>query len=254
MSCYICERTHHLKRLPFLCVVDARNALYEGRIANAKALIEAETIGSRVNRLLSDGDADINSSTASPNSRAYVENCASEEQKARASTERIIASADRLRDELATARKEIEERRAAIARKKSALAAGSQGLSARRHRELDETKKAIKMTKYTWDREYEAMVQYKAALCMEVAKLYRLHRVRRGNPARFDYKIGGIDIIDLQNMNSTVTPLIRTKTKLTVQRCSARALIGLVKPHHSSAISHLALPRHPPAGRDHIAT
>ncbi|KAI0861105.1 hypothetical protein F4860DRAFT_178912 [Xylaria cubensis] len=208
MNCDICERVHHPKRLPFLCAVDARNELYEGRIANAKILMEKEVMESQVNRLLSDSDASPGTPTGHRFSRAYLENCASEECKARETTERIIASADKLRDEVAAARKEIEERRAAVARKKSAIASASQGIPARRNRELDETRKAIKMTKYNWDREYEAMTQYKAALCMEVAKLYRLQRVRRGNPVRFEYKIGGIDIVDLQNMNSVQPELL----------------------------------------------
>ncbi|KAJ3578639.1 hypothetical protein NPX13_g1930 [Xylaria arbuscula] len=160
MKCDICERAHHPKRLPFLCVVDARNALYEGRVENAKILIETEAIESQVNKVLSDNDASSTSSETQRPSRAYVESCASEEYKIRERTERIIASADKLRDEVAAAKKEIEERRAAIAKKR----------------------KAIKMTKYKWDREYEAMTQYKAALCMEVAKLYRLQKVRRVQP------------------------------------------------------------------------
>ncbi|KAI0109063.1 hypothetical protein GGR51DRAFT_512581 [Nemania sp. FL0031] len=208
MNCDICERAHHPKRLPFLCAVDARNALYEGRIANAKILIEAEAIESQVNKLLSNNDASPSSPTPQRPSRAYIENCASEEYKARARTERIIASADKLRKEVAAAKKEIEERRAAIARRNSDLATASQGVPARPNREIEEATKAVKMTKYTWDREYEGMASYKAALCMEVAKLYRLQRVRRGNPVRFEYKIGGIDIIDLQNMNSVEPELL----------------------------------------------
>ncbi|KAI3324757.1 hypothetical protein HD806DRAFT_54411 [Xylariaceae sp. AK1471] len=201
MNCDICQRVHHPKRLPFLCVVDARNELYEGRIANAKILMEMETIESRVNKLLSDSDVSPGSSATNRDSRTYIEKCASEEYKAKERTERIIASADRLRDEVAAAKKEIKERQAAIARKKSDLATAIQGVPGRRNRQIDETRKATKMVRYHWDREYEAMTQYKAALCMEVAKLYRLQRVRRGNPVRFEYKIGGIDIVDLQNMN-----------------------------------------------------
>ncbi|KAJ8127157.1 hypothetical protein O1611_g6478 [Lasiodiplodia mahajangana] len=208
MNCDICERAHHPKRLPFLCAVDARNALYEGRIANAKILIETEAIESRVNRLLTDSDASPSSPTPQRPSRAYIENSASEEYKARERTERIIASADKLRKEVAAAKRDIEERRAAIARRKSDLAAASQGVLARRNREIEEARKAVKMTRYKWDREYEGMASYKAALCMEVAKLYRLQRVRRGNPVRFEYKIGGIDIIDLQNMNSVQPELL----------------------------------------------
>ncbi|KAI0521456.1 hypothetical protein F5B22DRAFT_538925 [Xylaria bambusicola] len=208
MNCDICERAHHPKRLPFLCVVNARNELYEGRIANAKILMEIEAIESKVNKLLSENDASSASSTSNRPSRAYIESCASEENKIRERTERIIASADKLRDKVAAAKKMIEESRAALAQRKSDISAASQAVKARRTREIDETRKAIKMKKYTWDREYEAMTQYKAALCMEVAKLYRLQRVRRGNPVRFEYKIGGIDIVDLQNMNSVQPELI----------------------------------------------
>ncbi|KAI1368291.1 hypothetical protein F5Y08DRAFT_281023 [Xylaria arbuscula] len=208
MKCDICERAHHPKRLPFLCVVDARNALYEGRVENAKILIETEAIESQVNKVLSDNDASSTSSETQRPSRAYVESCASEEYKIRERTERIIASADKLRDEVAAAKKEIEERRAAIAKKRSDISSTTQAVTARRNREIDETRKAIKMTKYKWDREYEAMTQYKAALCMEVAKLYRLQKVRRMNPPRFEYKIGGVDIIDLQNLNSVQPELL----------------------------------------------
>ncbi|KAI2641166.1 hypothetical protein GGS21DRAFT_360230 [Xylaria nigripes] len=210
MNCDICQRAHHPKRLPFLCVVDARNELYEGRVANVNLLTETEAIESRVNKVVSNGDASPSKSSSTPPrpSRAYIADCASEEHKARARTERIIATADKLRDEIAVARKAIEERRAMIARKRSNLAAASQGVPARRNRVTEEVKKATKMTYYTWDREYEAMTQYKAALCMEVAKLYRLQRVRRGSPVRFEYKIGGIDVIDLQNMNSVQPSLL----------------------------------------------
>ncbi|KAI1378747.1 UV radiation resistance protein and autophagy-related subunit 14-domain-containing protein [Hypoxylon crocopeplum] len=205
MSCDICQRAHHPKRLPFLCAVDARNQLYEGRIANARILTEAEELESRMTKLLSDSDA---TSGKNRSSRAYIENCISEEHNAKERTEKIIASADKLRDEIAAARKEIEERRARIARRKSDLAAASQGITARRTREIDETMKAVRMTKFKWDRGYDAMTQYRAALCMEVAKLYRLQRVKRGNPVRFEYKIGGIDIVDLHNMNNAQPELI----------------------------------------------
>ncbi|KAI1137174.1 UV radiation resistance protein and autophagy-related subunit 14-domain-containing protein [Hypoxylon sp. FL0543] len=208
MDCDICHRAHHPNRLPFFCVVDARNALYEGRVANARILMETEEIESRVTKLLLENDVNSDTPEANRFSRVYVENCASEEYKTKEMTERIIATADKLRDEIAAAKKEIEERKARIARKKSDLAAASQGVSARRTRQLEEANKAIKMTKYTWDREYDAMTQYRAALCMEVAKLYRLQRIKRGNPVRFEYKIGGIDVVDLHNMNGAQPELI----------------------------------------------
>ncbi|KAI1501175.1 UV radiation resistance protein and autophagy-related subunit 14-domain-containing protein [Biscogniauxia marginata] len=210
MNCEICQRAHHPKRLPFFCVVDARNQLYEGRVANARILMEMEELEARVNKIVLDSDVDAASGAPATNrsSRTYVENCVSDERKARERTESIIASADRLRDEVAAAKKRIEEKKASMAGRRADLAAASQGIAARRNKQIEEAKKAIKMTKYTWDREYEAMAQYRHALCVEVAKLYRLQRVRRGNPVRFEYKIGGIDIIDLQNMNNAQPELI----------------------------------------------
>ncbi|KAI1089779.1 UV radiation resistance protein and autophagy-related subunit 14-domain-containing protein, partial [Rostrohypoxylon terebratum] len=206
MNCDICQRAHHPSRLPFFCAVDARNKLYDGRLANAEMLIKTEELESRMTKLLS--DSDVSSDVPLRRSRTYVENCASEEYKAKERTERIIAAADKLRDEVAAAKREIEERKANIARRKSDLATASQGTAARRTRQLEEPVKATKMIRYKWDREYEAMTQYRAALCMEVAKLYRLQRIKRGNPVRFEYKIGGIDIVDLCNMNSAQPELI----------------------------------------------
>ncbi|KAK6949478.1 hypothetical protein Daesc_009559 [Daldinia eschscholtzii] len=208
MNCDICHRIHHPSRLPFFCAVDARNELYERRVANARILMEAEELESRVTKLLLENDASAGNPVDDRSTRAYVESCISEEHKAKKRTEKIIATADKLRKEVDAAKKEIRERKANIARKKSDLATAAQGVSVRRNRELEEVKTAAKMSKYTWDREYDAMTQYRAALCMEVAKLYRLQRVRRGNPVRFEYKIGGIDIVDLHNLNSAQPELI----------------------------------------------
>ncbi|KAI1106208.1 UV radiation resistance protein and autophagy-related subunit 14-domain-containing protein [Jackrogersella minutella] len=239
MNCDICQRAHHPNRLPFFCAVDARNKLYDGRVANARILMEAEELESRVTKLLSDADVSSDNPANDRNTRAYIENCASEEYKAKERTERIIAAADKLREEVDAAKKEIEERKANIALKKSDIATASQGVPARRNRQLDETNKAAKMTKYNWDREYEAMTQYRAALCMEVAKLYRLQRVRRGNPVRFEYKIGGIDIVDLHNMNSAQPELISASLAhithllwLTAHYLSIRLPAEITLPHN----------------------
>lgn len=203
MNCDLCQRGHHPAKLPFLCVVDARNALYPGRIKHAQVLIESETLENRINRLLSDCDGTTSGTCpAQRESRPYIDNCASEEAKARERTEHIIASADKLRDEIAATKKLIQERRAGLARQRANLAVAKSGVEARRKRELEETRKTIRITRYSWDREYEGLTQYRAALCLEVAKLYRLQRVRRGGPARYDYKIGGVDIVDLHQLNS----------------------------------------------------
>ncbi|KAK9414953.1 putative UV radiation resistance protein and autophagy-related subunit 14-domain-containing protein [Seiridium unicorne] len=199
--CEICRRRHHPQKLPFFCATDARNALYEGRFANAKAMMEVEELEQRVSALLNVHDSS-QAPVASNPSPAYVDKCASDEQKAKDRTEQIMAAADKLQQEVDAARRDIEERRAAIARRKTDLASASQGIAARRNRELEETKTSVRKLKYHWDREHEATAQYRAALCAEVAKLYRLQRVRRGTPVRFEYKIGGLEVVDLHHLNS----------------------------------------------------
>jgi hypothetical protein len=201
--------------------MDARNALYEGRIASATAFMEMDELEQRLNALLLESQPGSTTAAPTRTSRTYVDKCISEEQSAKDRTEQIIASAEKLQKDVDEAKKEIEERKAAIARRNSDLASASQGIEARRSRELEETKKSIKMAKYTWDREYEAMAHYRAALCTEVAKLYRLQRVRRGNPVRFEYKIGGVEVVDLQQLNSESSIFFMTRlleTLLTISK------------------------------------
>lgn len=202
VACDVCQRPHHPQRLPFYCAMDARNALYEGRIKNATALMETAELEEKINALFLGSDPDTATNASNRRSRAYVENCLSADRVAREETEQIIAAAEDLRHMVDAAKKEIEERKARIARRKAALASASRGIVARRNREMEEAKKAIKMVKYSWDRENEAMTHYRAALCTEVAKLYRLQRAKRANPVRFEYKIGGIEVVDLHHMNS----------------------------------------------------
>jgi HAMP domain-containing protein len=181
--------------------MDARNALYEGRFASASAMIEMGQLEQRVSALLNESDSK-DAGLNSHHTRAYIENCASEEQVARDRTAQIISAAEKLQKEVDLAKKDIEERRAAIARRKADLVSASQGITARRNRELEETKSSIRRLKYHWDREHEATAQYRAALCAEVAKLYRLQRIKRGNPSRYEYKIGGLEVVDLHHLNS----------------------------------------------------
>ncbi|KAH6657820.1 UV radiation resistance protein and autophagy-related subunit 14-domain-containing protein [Truncatella angustata] len=202
MVCEICQRGHHPQRLPFFCAMDARNALYEGRFANARVMIEMDELEQRVSSLLGNSASETVASGSSQ-SRALVENRASDERKAKARTEQIIAAAEKLQQEIDDAKREIEERKATIALRKADLATASQGVAARRNRELEETRTTSRKIKYHWDREHEATAQYRAALCTEVAKLYRLQRVKRSNPNRYEYKIGGLEVVDLHHLNST---------------------------------------------------
>lgn len=215
--------------------MDARNALYEGRIASATVLMEMDELEHQLNALLQGSQPGSTTTAPKRDPRTYVDNCISKEQIARDRTEQIIASAEKLQKDIDEAKKEIEQRKAAIARRNSDLTSASQGIAARRNRELEETKKSTKMAKYTWDREYEAMAHYRAALCTEVAKLYRLQRVRRGNPVRFEYKIGGVEVVDLQQLNGK-----SCRRRLYDLGPSADYLKGTSPEHVSASLGHIA--------------
>lgn len=241
MTCDICRRGHHPQRLPFFCAVDARNALYEGRFANVKATIEMDELEQRISSLLLD-NAPNAIPASSGRSQAYIDNCVSEEKRMKDRTEQVIAAAEQLQKEIDTAKKELEDRKAVAARRKAELASASQGTAARRKRELEETKTAIRKIKYHWDRDNEGAAQYRAGLCTEVAKLYRLQRVKKGNPVRYEYRIGGVEVVDLYQINSK-SWLKKSGSSTDYTRRTSGTPIGLSGAYSTPALVGLALSR-----------
>ncbi|KAJ9151913.1 UV radiation resistance protein autophagy-related protein 14 [Pleurostoma richardsiae] len=206
MNCDICHRSHHPQRLPFLCAVDARNRLYEGRVAHAQALLENDSLEQRIDSFLSNSSSVARESPSS--SKILAENLKSQEQLAAGRTDEIIAQADRLKAEVEAARRDIEKRKKAIARKRSDLASASNGIAARRTRQLEEAERAIQMTKYKWNRSFENMAGTRGFLCMEAARLYGLRRFKKGNSTR--YEIGGVEIVDMPGLNSASPEVLST--------------------------------------------
>lgn len=198
MNCEICRRSHHPQRLPFLCAVDARNRLYEGRIAHATALIENETLQQRINSVLTN-PAPLSSDEAAAKT-VHLERLKSEEAQALDRTSRIIAQADKLRADVEAARKDIEERKKKITTMNADMDVASDGVNSRRSRQLEEAERAIQMTRYKWNRSFEDMAATRSFLCMEAARLYGLRRIKKSNSARF--QLGGIEMIELPGMIS----------------------------------------------------
>ncbi|KAF4905666.1 Autophagy-related protein 14 [Colletotrichum viniferum] len=205
MNCDICQRPHHPQQRPFLCAVDARNRCYEGRMRILQALMENESLQQQINDLLAQSGP-ANSST----SAVAIEASVSDQKKAEDRTAQIIAQADKLKREIAAAKKEIADRKAALSRRKSDLTSASDGTEARRSRQLDETERSISVTKYKWNRSADNMATTRAFLCMEAAKLYGLRRIKKGSSARYEYKIGGVDVIDLSSMNAVSPETLST--------------------------------------------
>jgi hypothetical protein len=178
-------------------VVDSRNRLYTARIAHATALIENETLSSEINSSLTSTDRP---SSGAAGKTIYAERLRSEEAQAADRTSQIIAQADKLRAEIDTARRDIADRKNRNTRRKTDLAEASSGIESRRSRHMEEAERAIQMTKYKWNRSFESMAATRSYLCMEAARLYGLHRIKRGNSMRFE--LGGVEMIELPGMIS----------------------------------------------------
>ena len=203
MRCDICHRPHHAKRLPFLCAVDARNRLYEGRVEYARALIQAEEAESQVNDALEKAAAarDPKSKLKEPKdvAAARIAWLTAEEQAALERTSHIIAQADKLRSEIEAARKEIAAKKDIIARRRSDLMAVTAGTVSRRARQLDEVERSTQRLRYKWNRIADATAMTRAFLCEEAARLYGLRQIGEGSAKR--YEIGGVELFDLHAMN-----------------------------------------------------
>ncbi|KAL1896853.1 hypothetical protein Sste5346_004487 [Sporothrix stenoceras] len=211
MSCDICGRLYHPQRLPFLCTVDARNQLYEPRIAHTIALIHNEQLEAQVNKALGEPASESSEPTTKaqkPSPKVQAEQWAAERQDALDRANEMTEKAAQLKREMEATRNELDRRRALLQQRRSDLAAASNGTAARRARLQAEVERSIAMTRFKWNQSYEAMAATRGFLCMEASKLYGLRRVRKGSSVR--YEIGGFEVVDPYNMNNLPYQVIST--------------------------------------------
>lgn len=210
LSCGVCNRPHHTARLPFLCAVDARNACYEGRVRTLQVLLENEELQRRIGDLTTPPNVRADPSpTGSPVSRpakaATMEYMVSQRAFSEDRTNQILAQAEKLRLDIAAARNEVRVAMKANAGRKSDLKSASSGIEDRRAKALDGIVKSTHTLQNQWDRSSDRMAATRGFLCMEAARLYGLRRVKKGS-SRYEFKIGGIEVVDLASMNSMSTP------------------------------------------------
>ncbi|ERS99253.1 hypothetical protein HMPREF1624_04451 [Sporothrix schenckii ATCC 58251] len=237
MSCDICGRHYHPQRLPFLCAVDARNQLYEPRIAHTVALIHNEQLEAQVNKALGEPSSGSPSTGEhQPSPKVQAETWAAEQQDALDRARETAARAARLRREMEDTRAELDRRRDQLKQRRSDLAAASNGTAARRARVQADVERSIAMTRFKWNQSYEAMAATRGFLCMEASKLYGLRRVKKGSAMR--YEIGGFEVVDPYNMNNLPAEVISTSlahiTHILVLAChylSIRLPAEITLPH-----------------------
>ncbi|KAM3065443.1 hypothetical protein ACMFMG_011438 [Clarireedia jacksonii] len=210
MQCDICFRTGGHK-LPFLCPTDARNQLYEARVKTAGILLEKDALDRQLSALFpsTSGTPGQHSQPTTALARSNVSEIHAERERVIERTNQIIAHADELRAKVEEAKRERDRKKAAIERRRSELAAVSSGAEVRRAKQIQEVESSTLRTKYRWNQAYSLIGGSRTYLCYEAAKLYGLQRVKRITGGE-DYKIGGINIVDLRSMNSASAAQIST--------------------------------------------
>lgn len=257
MSCDICGRLYHPQRLPFLCAVDARNQLYERRIAHVAALVHNEKLEEQVNEELAAGaTAAISAGKpaaaagSSSTTRIQYDSWESERQEALSRAHDATSRADQLRRDLKAVRKELDERKETMRQRRSDLAAAANGTVTRRARVQADVERSISMTKFKWNAGYEAMGATRAFLCMEASKLYGLRRIKKDSAVR--YELGGLEVVDPYNMNSTLCCGLGSSSfglANSLYRSTSRGYIDRSSTHHPHPHASMPLPLHPTACR-----
>lgn len=195
MECDICSRIHDADKLPFLCAIDARNSIYDGRIKSLHALLELEDCQKQIEAMV----------TRTPwSSRIGTEQTLAEQRIIEDRTSRILAAAEKLRQDINDAREEIKNRKAALARRKTDLDSVSAGLVQRRANQQEELDKVIRKTRFQWAQKAEVTANTRAFLCTEAVRLYGLKRSKKGGSGRYDYVLGRVPVVDLTGMDCMI--------------------------------------------------
>lgn len=192
MECSICHRRHDAQKMPFLCPVDARNNIYQGRMKNLQLILEIETLKGQIDK----SSADSSASSSGGLEQSLARQCLTEDR-----ADQILAAAQKLREEIKAAREEIRSRKAALARRRSDFASVSDGLVQRRVKQQQELDKSAQMLRFRWAQKTEATANTRAFLCTEALKLYGLGRTKEGGSGRYNYHLGKVPIIDLAGMD-----------------------------------------------------
>lgn len=209
MQCDVCRR-YWSSKLPFHCTTCARNTLYATRIEQAQILLQKETAGNDVKRIIG---ATSSSSTLSklpgqdgpPSTKAWeLERASSAKADSLEHSQVTLSHIAALRKELEDTRESIAKRKAVLGQRRSDYDSASHHLSQRRASALEPVEYGITRTQTRWDALHDRTAESRVFLCREAANLYGLQqrKRRKGVLGRDSYIIGGVPIVDLRDLNS----------------------------------------------------
>lgn len=222
MGCYVCSQLPS-SRLGFYCPTCARNQLYGFRYNHARVLLDKDAAGAQIEASIAKNtreNAEILGGCDVPRSSEDVGGVEPEPSRLLIQTKRtaISQSAGRTEDirshistlekEIADGKKEIARRRVMLAQRRSDAESANYEVTSRRARALATVQKSIKTKEKQWNSVHEKAVESRVFLSREVASLFGFRqrtRRRRGDLTN-QFSIGGVNIVDLRQMNSEAGP------------------------------------------------
>ena len=255
MQCDICKRPSS-SRLPFNCVDCARNALYEPRVQLAQILLQNEAISKDVERNIGAKSTSNNSRTVanikSPELRGAwtLEQAKGDQICSTAKTQAMLSHVEALRKETESMKIEVAKRKSSLLKRRSVLKSAVNALSQHELVALKPVEKGVRRIQHRWDAIHTKTAESRVFLCREAAQLYGLQqrKRRKGTLGRDVYLIGGIPIVDLRDLNSNPTRLIRFSILKLIQiprRCLFSSGYHVYHQSCSPHSSRLPLPFHP---------
>ncbi|RDH28115.1 UV radiation resistance protein and autophagy-related subunit 14-domain-containing protein [Aspergillus welwitschiae] len=221
MSCHTCFRAP-ASRTRFFCPTCARNQLYQLRVETARVLLEKQSIAERIQAgvILETTQAEW-SGEIKETSIAYqnglstkrsLQIIAKGEAESRERMRLLGDQLDNLTAEIKDKRLEISQRKLALARRHSDSESAQYQLGEREAAILANIQNNTKRTDHLWHSLHSKTAEARIFLCREAANLYGLQRKTRNKEGLSQevYTMGGIDIIDLRDMNGTTPAYIST--------------------------------------------
>ena len=228
-SCPVCQRPPSV-HLDFLCCTCARSMIYTTRVQSIQALLEKEQLSDQVSRILKVAvEPHTDSATSMPSGALDTTDLASGSARATrvlqlqadsARSEELrrsyTAASAEIRRDIKALRANIGARRDEVSRRKARLAGSQRALGSQAPAAVHVRGESAVALEADWRQLHGAIADDRVLLCHEAASLYGLEARRRrqeggsgggggggGGPSKEVYMLGGVPLVDLQDMNST---------------------------------------------------
>ena len=191
----------------------ARNVLYEPRLEATSVLLEKESLGKRIENAVntrSQGNEKQDKRTkneAIGTSQAWSrETAKARKVESEVKNDEVQRHILVLREEIKTAKDEISQRKAMLGKREKEFESIKASLPGRRTAVTNKIVDSVRKGSQSWLGMHNKTTDTRAFLCREATLLYRLRQKKqaRGGVVVDQYSIGGLPIVDLKEINSTL--------------------------------------------------